>query len=172
MRKLFVAILLIACCIFASSCVKKTDAGQGPAKIFDMVKVQKPLYYGNGVYHFKCTEREFAVSIASFLSDSTKYVQGLVSDGMGVNGYDAGYFVVIDCPERYPIKNIWDAEIICPTYYGYGLWYFDCTGMDFAISLTNFLFDETKRVQSITVDKTGSNGYDVGYFVIVDLPDL
>lgn len=86
MKKLPVFILLISCFILIS-CKKEVS------------NIVKPTDYGNGVYYFPCHGEKFAKSLSFFLSDGTKYIQGITGDGSGARGSDAGFFVVIDLPE-------------------------------------------------------------------------
>lgn len=53
------------------------------------------LYYGNGVYYFYSTNKEFGVALSSFLSDSSKQVLSVTGDGTDSYGEDRGYWVVI-----------------------------------------------------------------------------
>jgi hypothetical protein len=93
MKKLFLAIFVIA--IFAVSCtadVKRTYKMETTKKVETVV----PINYGNGVYYFRCTNNTFAKSLSLFLSDSTKKVKAVAGDGTGVNGYNEGFFVIVE----------------------------------------------------------------------------
>lgn len=91
-------ILFIFLSFLILSCQYNPGAEGGPVKEHEapaLNQIVKPIEYGNGVYYFNCTERQFAVSLADFLSDTTKSVQTMTGDGSSGYGSDAGYFVVI-----------------------------------------------------------------------------
>jgi hypothetical protein len=60
-------------------------------------------------------------------------------------------------------------EIVLPAYYGNGVYYFGCTGVQFAMSLASFIGDSGKHVSTISGDGTGNQaGKNSGFFVVVD----
>ena len=91
-----VLFILLTLSLF-TACMNDTD--KGPAQTENektVYPIVKPIEYGNNVYYFNCTQRQFARSLADFLSDSTKHVVGMTGDASNGDGYDTGYFVVIE----------------------------------------------------------------------------
>jgi hypothetical protein len=84
--------------IFSIIFIACNDVVRGPVQPDEndpLTQVVKPINYGNNVYYFDCIERQFGISLADFLSDTTIYVQAISGDGTDGYGYDTGYFVVI-----------------------------------------------------------------------------
>ena len=91
MNKLKLIIAIFGISLIMASC--DDPASFGP--LDNSGEITQPINYGNGVYYFCCTERKFARSLSSFLSDSSKHIKAIAGDGKGYNGADQGYFVVI-----------------------------------------------------------------------------
>ncbi len=54
-----------------------------------------PVSYGNGVYYFDATERQFGISLSAFLADTTKQLLSITGDNTIGTGIDQGYWVVV-----------------------------------------------------------------------------
>ena len=61
-----------------------------------------------------------------------------------------------------------EIPIIDPIDYGNEVYYFACTGRKFGASLSSFLSEKKKQVCAITSDVTGSDGQNIGYFVVLE----
>jgi len=77
----------------------------------------------------------------------------------------AGVFLFVGDPGDK--NNIGTTEIVKPSDYGNGVYYFEATRAKFANSLSEFL--KNKNVTSISVSGDGSGAYgsDMGYYVVV-----
>lgn len=93
MKKNYFIVVCFATFLAFTSC---NNALQGPEKIKESVTT--PVSYGNGVYYFGCVERDFAVSLSTFIENTTKdslEIKAITSDGSNLYGVDKGYFVVV-----------------------------------------------------------------------------
>lgn len=60
-------------------------------------KAKFPECYGNGVYYFDCTGKEFAQSLSNFLEDGKKII---TITNIHDNGGQDGYLVIVDNKEE------------------------------------------------------------------------
>ena len=61
----------------------------------NVVSSTVPIDYGNDVYYFPVTEKEYAVSLSSFLGNHPELeLLSMTGNGNSSYGRDAGYFTV------------------------------------------------------------------------------
>lgn len=91
MKKSF--IFLFFCTLIFMGC---SAAHTGP-RPDDQSRIVSPVDYGNGVYFIDARDRDFAVSLSAFLSDTSRHLICVTGNG-GADGAgdDHGYFVIIE----------------------------------------------------------------------------
>lgn len=74
-----------------------SNASEGFDTSIQTLETSKIVDYGNGVYYFKCTTKNFGTNLSLFLSDSTKTLISITGDAtsMANHGADNGYWVVV-----------------------------------------------------------------------------
>ena len=78
--------------------------------------------------------------------------------------------IAIPLLTKKPLNPEATVSVTCPvTDYSNGVYYFPCTNVDFGKSLGKFIQKHTElKVVTMTGDGTGSQGSDVGYFVVTE----
>lgn len=94
MKKIYLILFFIS--LLITQCNDPASIGPKPVKDSEFdVNITRPINYGNNVFYFPCIQKEFAMSLSQFLSDSTIEIEAMAGDGNGTYGCDLGYFVVI-----------------------------------------------------------------------------
>ncbi len=98
MKRNFLYFFIIASIVLyvsVSSCGNdraRSFAKEGPYEQLENVPALDPVTpvsYGNGVYYFDATKRQFGISLSAFLADTTKRLLTVTGDGPN------GYWVVV-----------------------------------------------------------------------------